>query len=145
MKDVVISINSFHTYGLEEEDNIEFTTDGFYMYDGDIAQMSYAETEVTGLPGTRTTLTVMPDKVIVDRRGGINSRMEFVPGGKDVFQYGTPYGTANMGIETRSIKHSMTENGGSVDIDYVVNMEHAVVTRNRFQIRVKEIGVQANG
>lgn len=144
MKDVVINICSSFSGG-EEDEKIEFSTDGVYMYDGEIAQMSYFESEVTGLAGTRTTLTVMPDKVVVDRRGVITSRMEFKEGGKDNFQYGTPYGTANMGIETRTVQHRMSENGGYVDIDYVVNMEHAVVTRNRFYITVREIGVQTNG
>jgi len=144
LKDVVINISTSHCYG-SEEDNIEFSTDGFYQFDGDVAQMSYMESEVTGLMGTRTTLTVLPDKVVVDRRGTITSRMEFKEGAKDAFQYGTPYGSANLGIETRGIKHKMTENGGYIDIDYVVNMEHAVVTRNRFKITVREIGVQTNG
>jgi len=144
MKDVLININSVHCYGTEE-DNIEFSTDGYYMYDGEIAQLSYFETEVTGLPGTRTTMTVMPDRVVVDRRGALSSRMEFKEGAKDAVQYGTPYGTATLGIETRELRHRMGENGGSVDIDYVVNLEHAVATRNRFHITVREIGVQTNG
>lgn len=145
MKEVVININTLHSYGMNEEDKIEFSTDGVYMYDGETAQMSYLETEVTGLPGTRTTMTVMPDRLIVDRRGNVNSRMEFIPGRKDSFQYSTPYGAANMGLETRRLEHRMGESGGSVEIDYIVDMEHALVSRNKFQIRVKEIGVQTNG
>ena len=145
MKEVVININTLHSYGMNEEDKIEFSTDGVYMYDGETAQMSYLETEVTGLPGTRTTMTVMPDRLIVDRRGSVNSRMEFIPGKKDAFQYSTPYGAANMGLETRRLEHRMGESGGSVEIDYIVDMEHALVSRNKFQIRVKEIGVQTNG
>ena len=43
-----------------------------------------------------------------------------------------------MGIDTRRIRHHMDETGGKVEIDYVVDMEHAVATRNRFQITVTE-------
>ena len=32
----------------------------------------------------------------------------------------------------------MDEAGGKVEIDYVVNMEHVVASRNRFQITVTE-------
>ena len=32
----------------------------------------------------------------------------------------------------------MTETGGRVEVDYVVNMEHVVASRNRFQITVTE-------
>ena len=33
-KDVVIYIRSLYGYGGEEEDSIDFTTDGLYTYDG---------------------------------------------------------------------------------------------------------------
>ena len=41
--------------------------------------------------------------------------------------------------------HRFDENGGRVEIDYVVDMEHAVVTRNKFQITVKQMGEVSNG
>ena len=64
--------------------------------------------------------------------------MIFKGGQKNSFLYETPYGNATMGIDTRRIFHSMDENGGKVEIDYVLNVEHAVVARNKFQITVKE-------
>lgn len=147
MKDVWISINSTYGYDLEEEERLEFTTDGYYYYDGENGCLSYMESEVTGMEGTRTSVIVMPDQVVVDRDGTVTSRMIFREGLKNSFQYATPFGSANMGIDTRRIRHSMNEDGGDVEIDYVVDMEHAVVTRNKFQITVREIeqGVTANG
>ena len=104
--------------------------------------LSYEESEVTGLEGTRTSLFVMPDQVVVDREGTVTSRMIFKEGLKSAFQYTTPFGSANMGINTRRITQSMGSSGGSVEIDYVVDMEHVVATRNKFQITVTEIGTQ---
>ena len=77
--------------------------------------------------------------------GLITSRMSFTSGGKSTFQYGTPYGTANLGIDTREIHHEFDEKGGIMELDYVVNMEHAVVTRNKFFISVKQMGDSSNG
>ena len=138
LKDVLISIRS--TLGLDEEDEnrMEFITDGHYMYDDGVGCLSYMESEVTGMEGTRTSVMVSPDQVVVDRDGTINSRMVFREGLKDSFQYLTPYGAANFGIDTRRIRQCFNENGGSMEIDYVVDMEHAVVSRNKFQITVKE-------
>ncbi len=148
LKDVWISINSIHGCEQEDEENLEFTTDGYYCYEDGIGCLSYEESEVTGLEGTRTSMIVMPDQVVVDRDGLITSRMVFKEGTKSAFLYDTPYGQATMGINTRKIQRSIDENGGKVEIDYVVDMEHAVVTRNRFQIVVRQAeskGARTNG
>ena len=138
LKDVWISINSIHSYDQDDEDSLEFSTDGHYYYDGENGCLTYMESDVTGLEGTRTSVIVMPDQVVVDRDGMITSRMIFREGLRDAFQYATPFGSATMGIDTRRISHRMDENGGRVEIDYVVDMEHAVAARNRFQITVTE-------
>ena len=138
LKDVWISINSIHSYDQVDEDSLEFSTDGHYYFDGENGCLTYMESEVTGLEGTRTSVIVMPDQVVVDRDGMITSRMIFREGLRDAFQYTTPFGAATMGVDTRRIRKHMDENGGKVEIDYVVDMEHAVAARNRFQITVTE-------
>ena len=138
LKDVWISINSIQSYDQEDEDSLEFSTDGHYYYDGENGCLTYMESEVTGLEGTRTSVIVMPDQVVVDRDGMITSRMIFREGQREAFQYSTPFGAATMGIDTRRIRRSLDENGGRIEIDYVVDVEHAVVTRNRFQITVTQ-------
>ena len=140
MKDVIISINSLFSFEEGEEQQMEFTTDGYYFYEDEVGCLSYEETEVTGLEGTRTSLFVMPDQVVVDREGTVTSRMVFKEGLKSAFQYATPFGSATMGINTRRITQNMGLNGGRVEIDYVVDMEHMVASRNKFSITVRELG-----
>ena len=142
MKDVLISIRSSFAYEEGEEQQMDFTTDGYYFYEDEVGCLSYEETEVTGLEGTRTSLFVMPDQVVVDREGTVTSRMVFKEGLKSAFQYATPFGNANMGINTRRIRQNMGLNGGKVEIDYVVDMEHMVASRNKFEITVTEIPPQ---
>ena len=142
MKDVVISINSSFSFDEGEEQVMEFTTDGHYFYEDDVGCLSYEESEVTGLEGTRTSLFVMPDQVVVDREGTVTSRMVFKEGLKSAFQYATPFGSATMGINTRRIRQNMGLNGGRVEIDYVVDVEHMVASRNKFEITVTEIPPQ---
>ena len=142
MKDVIISINSLFSFEEGEEQQMEFTTDGYYFYEDEVGCLSYEETEVTGLEGTRTSLFVMPDQVVVDREGTVTSRMIFKEGLKSAFQYATPFGSATMGINTRRITQNMGLNGGRVEIDYVVDMEHMVASRNKFEITVTEIPPQ---
>ena len=138
MKDVVIYIRSLFGDGGDDENAIDFTTDGLYTYDGDTACLTYLETEVTGMEGTRTSVMVMPDKVVVDRDGSVTSRMVFRPGEKHAFLYDTPVGSATMHMDTRGLRHRFNEHGGHMEIDYVLDMEHAFVSRNQFRLTVKE-------
>lgn len=139
MKEVVISIRSIHDYGSDGEDGLEFTTDGLYSYEDQVGCISYYESEVTGLTGTKTKLCIKPDEVVVDRRGSITSTMVFKKGSKSSFLYNTPYGAATMGVDTRKIKHNFDEHGGSMEIDYVVDMSHVTATKNKFLIDVREL------
>ena len=41
-------------------------------------------------------------------------------------------------MNTRGIHHRFDEHGGDMEIDYVLDMEHAFVTRNRFRMTVTE-------
>ena len=138
MKDVVIYIRSLYGYGENEEEAIDFSTDGLYTYDGGTACMTYLETEVTGMEGTRTSVMVMSDRVVVDRDGTVTSRMVFQEGKKNAFLYDTPVGSATMHMDTRRILFRFNENGGELEIDYVLDLEHTFVTRNLFQIEVRE-------
>ena len=138
MKDVVISIRSLHGYGGEDEDAIDFTTDGLYTFDGETACLTYLESEVTGLEGTRTSVMVLPDKVVVDRDGSVMSRMIFREGEKNSFLYDTPVGSATLNMNTRGIHHRFDEHGGNMEIDYVLDMDHAFVSRNLFRMTVTE-------
>ena len=136
-KDVMIYIRSLYGYG-EDEDIVEFTTDGQYAFDGDTARLTYLESEVTGMEGTRTSVLVSPGRVVVDRDGAVTSRMVFTPGEKHAFLYDTPIGSATLHMDTRNVKSRFNEHGGHMEIDYVIDMEHAFASRNKFKMTVKE-------
>lgn len=145
LKNVWISFHSINGYDDGDPDSLEFSTDGQYLFRDNVGCLSYLESEVTGLEGTRTSVTILPDQVVVDRDGTVKSRMIFKEGIKSSFLYSTPFGQATMGVDTRSIRRSVDESGGQVEIDYVVDMEHAVVARSKFQITIRQMGEQANG
>ena len=135
-EDALITIHSLN--GTEEdEDSIDFVTDGKYSYEGGVASLSYLESDVTGMEGTRTSVTVSPDEVVVDREGTITSRMVFRKGQRHAFQYDTPMGMATLHMATRGIRHAFNEGGGEMEIDYVLDVEHTVVSRNLFRLQVR--------
>lgn len=138
MKDVVISMHSVHGYDTDNKDTLDFCTDGHFFKDGEVSCFSYMETEVTGMEGTRTSVIVRPDEVVIDRDGMVSGRMIFREGEKSSFLYSTPYGTATLGINTRRIRHSFDESGGFMQVDYVMDMEHEMVSRNKIFLRITE-------
>ena len=140
MKDVIISITGSQYEASGPEDAIELVTDGQYCYKNGSGTLTYMESELTGMEGTKTSFIFSPEEVVLSREGTLTSRMVFREGKKRTFLYDTPYGSTTMGLDTHSIRSTLGERGGELEIDYIVDFDHAVVGRNRFKINVKEQG-----
>ena len=138
-KNVWISISTRQHAGQEGDNTVLFDTAGSYFFDDEACIVTYQESELTGLEGTRTSVHITPQRVVVDREGLISSRMIFQEGYRDSFPYDTPYGQLMLGVDTRSIKHRFDENGGDVEIDYTTDFSHAFRINNKFRITVKEM------
>lgn len=138
MKDVIISIKGMQGYG-EDNDAIELVTDGKYGYSDELCKLVYMESELTGLEGTKTSFTIEPKSMVMEREGTLNTRMVFEQGKKHTFLYDTPFGAATMAVDTHRVHTELDEHGGDMEVDYVINLEHAVVGRNKFRINVREI------
>lgn len=138
MRDVLITINSFQSVD-GKGDTLEFITQGKYLSDKDGIRFYYNESELTGLVGTRTDFLVTDDSVIMSREGSVNSRMVFHEGQKHQFTYDTPYGALNMKLDTFRIHRALDERGGKLEIEYDLDLEHSVISRNRFKINVRDL------
>lgn len=136
----VITIKSTQGFEFARPDEIEFVTDGEYLHDESGSIIRYMESELTGLTGTETAVSVKGNEVIVRRRGTLNSHMEFREGEKSRFLYDTQFGSATLSVDTRKIKTRMDPTGAEIQIDYVVDMDHAIVSRNSLKLNVKRAG-----
>lgn len=133
----IIKITGVQGFMQSDAETIELVTDGVYCRSEDGYQVYYVESEVTGLQGTSTTVDITPEGITVERKGMLNSKMQFREGKKDRFLYDTRYGAATMELETRKVKARFDDFGGELSIDYVVNMEHTVASRNTLNMSVK--------
>lgn len=134
---VIIRVSGVQGVGDESPDVTELMTEGVYYRSEEGFVLYYRESELTGLGDTETTVIIMPSKTVVRRKGVLNSEMVFKVGGKHSFLYDTPYGAATLELETRKITAELDENGGELTIEYLLNMEHAVVSLNSLRISVK--------
>lgn len=140
MKNVIISITGVQSFQQGDSDSVELVTDGKYSFKDGAGELSYMESELTGMKGTRTSFIFTPDEVVLSREGTLTSRMVFREGMKNTFLYDTPFGSTTMGLNTRRISSSLGPGGGDMEIDYVVDFDHAMVGRNKFRINVREQG-----
>ncbi len=139
MKKVLITVCGIQVTADEPAENMELTTEGEYAYDHGTGYFTYEESEITGMEGTTTRFEFSPTETVIIREGSVSSRMIFVQGKKNVFLYDTPYGSMTMGIDTHKIDNKLTSNGGTIDIDYTLSFEHAVLSKNQFHVKIKEI------
>lgn len=138
MKDVIISITGSQYADNNSDDAVELVTDGKYCFKDGHGKLTYTESELTGMAGTVTSFLISPGEVILSREGTLTSQMVFREGLKNTFLYDTPFGSTTMGLDTHKISSSLGEKGGELEIDYVVDFDHAIVGRNRFKINVRE-------
>ncbi|MGI5962975.1 MAG: DUF1934 domain-containing protein [Lawsonibacter sp.] len=137
-KEVVISIKGMQRYEDCAPDTIELVTEGRLVRDEAGYTLTYQESELTGLEGTLTTIQVEGEQVTLMRVGEINAQMVFQEGRRHLSMYNTPYGAMAIGVNTRHLLAELDDHGGDIEIDYAIEIDHAIAGRNVFQIKVKE-------
>ena len=100
--------------------------------------LSYEESELTGMAGTTTTFEIRGQQVLLTRSGKINSQMGFEEGMQHTSFYETPFGELSVDIRTNRLRHTMTERGGLLEIQYSIAVEHTATGHNSFRVRVRE-------
>lgn len=138
---VIISIQGRQSFEDQEPELIELVTEGRLSPDGeDGYTLSYQESELTGLEGTLTTFQIEPERVTLLRVGEVNSQMVFEEGRRHLSMYNTPYGALAVGINTKKMRAQLSPVGGSIEINYALEIDHAVAGENLFHIQVRQKG-----
>ena len=136
---VVLSIRGRQSYDGQEPDVIELVTDGTMEFRDGGWDISYEESELTGLAGVTTTFRVEPDKVILNRTGRLRSQMIFELNVRHDSLYQMEFGTMLMTVCAQSIFFDITPEGGMIDLAYTLDIEHtqAGVVDYHLEIRAK--------
>ena len=137
-KEVIISIKGMQQYEGALPDVVELVTAGQLSRDGESYTLSYQESELTGLEGTLTTIQVDGEQVTLLRMGEFNSQLVFQEGRRHLSMYNTPYGAMSIGVHTRHLLAELSDQGGDIEVDYSIEVDHALAGRNIFRISVKE-------
>lgn len=120
-----------------EDTPIQVITPGkFYSNSGEY-KIEYDETKLSGMEGTTTLLTVNEDKFTLSRSGNVQTIMEFQKGQRTIAVYDTPYGNLNIFIDTKKMESDISENGGTINLVYTLNLDNQEKIINNLDIEVK--------
>ena len=115
-KKAIISIVS--NASMEDGDVIEVVSPGKYIKMDSGYKAVYEETEISGMEGTTTILTIKDKEVLLEREGTTSTKMEFQKDNTQVALYNTPYGMLELKTSTKELDLDVNEKGGNISIKY---------------------------
>ncbi len=123
----------------DDKSETELITKGAFEITDDSYIISYDDTEATGFKGATTEISLKgSDFASVIRRGAAASDLILEAGRKHHCQYGTPYGTMEIGVYTNKIKNNLDENGGDVYFKYTLDINSSYISENEIIINIKK-------
>lgn len=140
MKKITMKIIGSQSLEGQQDDQMEFVTEGELYDKGDALYVIYEESEISGMPGFKTRLKITDGMVKMKRigaAGGTGTEMVFEIGRRYENYYHTPYGPFEMEILTNSLENTMTAEGtGGVSIDYNMSLKGLMESRNKLRIEL---------
>lgn len=121
---VVLSIRGRQRYADQDPEVIELVTEGTMEFTDGGWDITYEESDLTGLAGVTTTFRVEPGKVILTRRGALNSRMVFQEGVSHDSLYEMAFGALMLTVKASSVFYDIVPDGGVIDLVYHINIEN---------------------
>lgn len=122
---VMLSIRGRQCYAEAEPEVIELVTSGTLEEENGGWNIVYQETDLTGMDGVTTAFRVEPGKVVLTRTGRLNSQMMFQEGVSHDSLYQMSFGAMMITVCATDIRWNITQNGGSVDLVYSIEIEHS--------------------
>lgn len=134
---VMLSIRSTQNYEGQGPDVIELVTEGTLTRHNDTWEISYEESDLTGLEGVTTTFRLGQRGATLRRSGKVQSRMIFQEGVRHESLYQVEFGVLMISVIARKIRYDMSEQGGTVDITYGIEIEQTAVGQVVYHLEVK--------
>lgn len=136
---VVLTICGKQNYPDQEPEIIELTTEGTMERTANGWRLTYAESDLTGLEGVRTTFALEPEKVTLSRSGHLSSEMVFQEGVAHESLYQMEFGALMISVCAKRVAYDLTDRGGTVDLLYSIEIEQSAagMVEYHLDIRVK--------
>ncbi len=123
-----------------EPDTVELITEGIMKSEGGRVELSYDESELSGLDGSKTYLifdTSEPDVLTMIRRGTVRVTMVFSPGLRHICRYDNPILPFELTLMTHTLNNALLDNG-SLYVDYTTELAGGGRARTQLKMTLKE-------
>lgn len=140
MKEVLIEIRGAQEYDNGVSDESTFTTNGKLCFENDGIKLFYDEGEMIGAPNVKSEISVENNnRVTLSRTGAVKTRMIIEQGKRHSCFYSTPQGDFVIGIFGDKLHSSFDENGGKIKMNYTIDVNSGLVSKNTMEITIKEL------
>ena len=124
-QEVTLAIEGRQTYQDQEPEIIQLVTDGTMEFRSGGWDISYEESELTGLAGVTTTFRVEPGMVTLTRKGALNSTMIFQQNVVHESLYQMPFGALMLSVKATRVFFDIVPDGGVIDLSYDISIENS--------------------
>ena len=135
-KNVLLSIRGRQNYQGQDPDVIEMVTEGTLELRPDGWEISYEESELTGLK-VHTSFASQNGVITLTRSGALNSQMVFQEGVSHDSLYQTEFGALMITVTARALEDALSEQGGTVDLSYGIEIEQTAAGTIDYHLDVK--------
>ena len=135
---VVLSITGRQTYGNQPPETIELVTEGTMTYRDGGWDISYEESELTGMEGVTTLFRVEPGVVTLSRVGKLNSTMIFRERVPHDSLYQMEFGTLLLTINATRVYYDIVPDGGTIDLVYEICIENTEAGVIDYHLDIRE-------
>ena len=143
LSDATIHVKATQKGDDEYTDCIEFFTAGSFYHKNGSHYIRYTE-QGDGMEKVNTTVKVEGDKrVTVMRHGAQRYEIVLTKGERQHGFYNTGYGDLMLGISGTKIHSELSEKGGSLRLEYMLDINNVLVSKNTLEINVKEIKTES--
>lgn len=136
---VMLSLRGCQTYENQEPDVIELVTEGVMEQRDGGWDISYQESELTGLAGVTTTFQIQPGKITLSRTGPLRSQMVFQEGLFHESLYEMQFGAMMVTVCASRVSYDITPAGGTVDIVYGIEIEQSAIGVVDYHLEIQTI------
>ena len=136
---VMLSIRGRQSYLDQEPEIIELVMEGSLSKTEAGWDITYLESELTGLAGVTTTFVVAPDAITLTRTGPLSSQMVFQKGVRHESLYQMEFGALMITVCATRILSQLSEEGGTVDLTYAIEIEQSAAGIIDYHLDIKPL------
>ena len=135
----IITVTGKMTGSDGQDEKVELVAEGLVFEKEGKTYISYDESALTGMEGTKTLIKLTPGKVEMSRTGSLKTKMIFEEGKQSISYYDTQYGGFTVDINTLKARVSTDEKQIDIHILYEMNFNGASNGQNDVTVNVQKL------